>query len=504
MNKKLSAISHQLSASSSCAPGVPPCSDRRSRRASFSLAELMIAITILGIGLLVVAAMFPIAWGKARDLAQHTTAVTCAETAEMTVKLLARVDSATEGQNFTSFAGDYLVETATPIANDCGEYVGCKDRDPMLPHDTLVHALTMHNVLTITPAGSSPLVTEEGWRLIDAITGESYDLNQPDDDPEHGSYIEAVDQWYGPRKDQEDQPEYAPQVRLHERVYPSVDPYPDAETPDPEEVEEWNARLDTRRYCWAVFHRLTEPLVDLEVLEEMSDADFYAARRAAASGPRTFTMYYVTLRRTPGQRFARQDADELRGNSPQVQALPHTGTEPTDVKFPTPWLVPLITPKVSQAARALNFRDQRDPDEAPRGVPTEVLVEYEDGKGDDLRTFFGPGTPFIDALTGEVYRVTKQRAADDGFNDTRFDDSGPADLEAMLTLDREIFMEDLRADPDEPYNDEDPEVENLAEDLRWVWVFPPPIERVAADEWIVDGTSPVVAIEVRSLVIHPQ
>jgi len=531
MNKKLSAISYQLSASSSCAPGVPPCSGRRPRRpfaqrnlklqtaggdagryasrshrVAFSLAELMIAITILGIGLLVVAAVFPIAWGKARDLAEHATSSTCTETAEITVKLLARVDSATDGRNFTSFAGDYLVETATTSGLE-----GWDNPAPMLPHDTRVHALTLQNLLTVTEAGSSPLVTNEGWRLIDAVSNEYYDLNKPED-PERdysgdNDGTPIVQQWYGPRKDEEDEPDYHPQVRFHERMYPSVDPYPDPQTADPEDIDAWNARLDTRRYCWSVFHRLNERLNE-DVPDDVAEPGFFAARRLAAGQPRMFTMYYVTLCRTRGQRFARQDAFELGRDPPEIRALEHdAGNEPTDVKFPSPWLVPIRMPEVASDNRQLNCRvddpDRNDDDDvAPRGVPTDVLVELEEGRGDDFREFFAPGTQFIDSVSGAVYRVVKRRLNDEEFDDDRFDHEQSAKLEAMLTLDREIFLEELQDLVLDIETGHD--TRGSPEDERWVWVFPPAIERIDLDEWLVDGPSPVVAIDVRSLVIRPQ
>ena len=60
--------------------------------------------------------MFPVAWGKARDLTQHGVAQSCVEIAHQHVKATCRVDSsqpstAYEKFNFTSFAGDYVVET---------------------------------------------------------------------------------------------------------------------------------------------------------------------------------------------------------------------------------------------------------------------------------------------------------------------------------------------------------------------------------------------------------
>ena len=46
----------------------------------------MIAIGIMGIGLLVVAAMFPIAWSKARETADYTTVMSCVNAAETSAR----------------------------------------------------------------------------------------------------------------------------------------------------------------------------------------------------------------------------------------------------------------------------------------------------------------------------------------------------------------------------------------------------------------------------------
>ena len=84
---------------------------RHSRRAAFSMAEMMIAIVILGLGLLMVATMFPIAWTKARTLAEFTNQSSITEAASTTVRLLTRVARPIPGgppfQSQTSFLGDY-------------------------------------------------------------------------------------------------------------------------------------------------------------------------------------------------------------------------------------------------------------------------------------------------------------------------------------------------------------------------------------------------------------
>ena len=494
-----------------------PQSAIASTRPAFSLAELMIAIAILGIGLLMVASMFPIAWTKARDLARHTASVSCADTAEQTVRLVTRVDSAEPGKNYTSFAGDYLVETCTDATKAI-----CVDPWPILSHDTLVHSLSTQNLLVTKPTSApTPVISEEGWRLTAATTSWGrYDLYNPSD-PER-NYANFVQQWFGTKLDGT----YSPSVALDQRVFPVMDPFPTPASASPtadeqQEIDAWTERMEGRRFCWAVFHRLTK-LLDTDVPKNKTApnflADMFPARQRAASRVRVFDMYYVTLNRARGQRFARQDDTKLAvGEIKAFDCAPPL--TPADVQFPSPWLVPLLMPEaegLNKDHRFLNFRSDADAKAAgvppaelgsvvPRGVPTEVLIEVDPGKSFDFRDFFQPGTQCIDALNGEIYRVVKRRLIDPPLtidNDDRFKTVATSSkpLKAVLTLDRELLVEDLRANSPSPY---DP-VDNAALVSRQVWVFPPAIERTKPDEWAVVGPPPVAAIEVRPLVMTPQ
>jgi len=67
----------------------------RSMHAGFSLVEIMIAIAILGFGLVMMATMFPIAWQRARNLSEFTSQNAATESAHTTLKMLLHVDSPT-------------------------------------------------------------------------------------------------------------------------------------------------------------------------------------------------------------------------------------------------------------------------------------------------------------------------------------------------------------------------------------------------------------------------
>ena len=114
--------------------------------------------------------------------------------------------------------------------------------------------------------------------------------------------------------------------------------------------------------------------------------------------------------------------------------------------------------------------------------------EFDDEPDDLILTMlaqmFQRGTPFIDEISGEVYEVIKYRIAPDG-------------RKAYLTLDREITVEDLELPGGT--NDLDPE-----EQLRTIWVFPPPVQAVRAGEDVpvFEGPQPVVGIEKASELLH--
>jgi prepilin-type N-terminal cleavage/methylation domain-containing protein len=60
------------------------------RHSAFSMVELMFAVVILGIGMLITSSMFPIAWFKAREVAEATVVPALADAAEANIRLLAR------------------------------------------------------------------------------------------------------------------------------------------------------------------------------------------------------------------------------------------------------------------------------------------------------------------------------------------------------------------------------------------------------------------------------
>ena len=230
------------------------------------MVEMMVAIVILGLGLLMAATMFPVAWTRARDLAEFTTQTTAAETAATTVRLLTSVAAPIPGgggppfQTQTSFLGDHdpAFDPAAP---------------PNLLVDDAVHVLHIQNALA--DPNSIPPSGEVAWP-------EWYLHNTPDlSIPQQANSIQidpSMQAWWALVP-----PQTPPgaQIAFHERVIPPLPGQPlptDPVPPTPDEVDRWNTMLQGRRFAWAVLHKL-------------DDANIQPGE------PRSFTMYFVTLRR---------------------------------------------------------------------------------------------------------------------------------------------------------------------------------------------------------------
>ena len=436
----------------------------RPGRGGFSLIELMVAITILGLGLVMVATMFPIAWNRARTLSEVTTESIVIGTAEFTIKLLTKVDG--PDIRAGSFAGDLLVY----------------DGEQIVAPDNLVHALYLENVLASSPGaytpGREPPEDEEGWKTAPWwLERMELRLNKPLTELME-VYSEFFDTGFA-----------GMQVRFEERWYPPLPPR------DPETVDDdgkfknrdrhWEDTLHTRRYAWAALHRLREPEFDVDnplvVLEE------------EVSRPRAFDVYYVALKRSrPTYRFAQQNPDEDKVPDPwndrETVRVPAALPPEYDVILPVPWRVQVYFPD------NLVLGDEDDP---ATGVPTEIEVNTSNvPTAPFVVDFFQSGTPFIDERNGEVFRVVKRRLA------------GDDEDEAYLTLDREVLIGDIDDGYSDPPSTNGGNGTNVGEDeelIRAVWVFPPPVEatRLRNDEPVFIGKQPVLNIEVRRMTFEP-
>jgi hypothetical protein len=482
---------------------------------------MMIAIVILGLGLVMVATIFPVAWDRARTLSDYTVEQAASSGAHATLSALLRP------------AGHSLVKVCPLPPTPCfeesrlttGGLAGDMFFDPTLVgpasprpdwykgilaySDTSVHALNVENILFLSTVPVVATVPENPWALEDPggsfptpatqiVQGRflNTDYPHPVNQRNRGESFPDPDRlFYGGDKCLTPQGG-TPQVRVWQRLYPPMTAPPAVPGP---ELDQWNEKLATRRFCWAVLHRLRTRVGPTPfapgVTPTLPQSDELVRQAAAAMGStRTFDMYYVTLRRSKStNRYARQDPktgipNPFLFDSATAPVQPAALEAVKDVLFPVAWRVQMeFPPALALAANAT-------------GIPTEVPVPPKDITGDTARMLvqmFPAGTQFIDEITGNIYRVAKRRIVDD------------EGKKSVLTLDREIVVEDL----DLPSGD--PRCENVVckpgevvyqERLRTVWVFPPPVDRSqpgGEQTPTFDGPSPVVNIEVATLSISP-
>lgn len=454
----------------------------KSRRA-FSLIELMIAIVILGLGMVLVATMFPVAWSRARRLTEQTREVAVSQAASTTMQLLARVDGLnTEG---SAFEGDMLFNNNV-MPKELWTY-----------SDTRVHYLHMENLRIemrgFVPDRSTPWSSWAPWRLTPYESASPRALAPSFPTDLAGDECESTD------------PSpfcfnsfITPQVRFEQRIYPPLRPRMAEATKHTGEFDpmiqdrQWDDALDTRRFVWGVFHRLRERFDPATY----SSGDPEQQAIAHADDARKIDLYYVTLRRTEAtQRFARQDDNPEYLPSPFLlepvaSKFPRPLSPDQDVVLPEPWRVQIQLQKNSMAFAAASSGIPTVVQVPPDGAPANVAVM--------LVQMFQRGSQFIDEESGQVYRVADVRL------------SGAGD-KAYLTLDREITVEDVNRPAFEnaagdpycaPCNVDRLDDEEL---LRTVWIFPPPVlpGEVGTGVRYFDGLQPVVGIQIQQLTIVP-
>ncbi len=445
-------------------------------RRAISLAEMMIAVVVLGLGLIMIASLFPVSWARARQLLEFNNKSYITAAAENAVRLLARVDGRLklDGKPLEalSFKGDQIL------------YMQPSPPQLLFVNpNARVHAMNLQNIRFEDE--QRKFVAEYPWAEDPGL--DAYDEVLRCRGPDVVEYLTGKEASY-----------FQPQIRFYERVYPPLPLRDDElEINNSPPSQHWDALLNGRRFAWAVFHKLGKDYVQLVENEDKVNG---CARNGEGGEKiekeRLFTMYYVTLRRTrAAQRFARQDWNDRftpdpfdRARAAAVRAL----EAKEDMVLPVPWRVQITLGEDGSIALP----------GAAQGIPTEVGVNVAlDNKSDPLAAdlgfvaqMFRRGTVFIDELSGQVYRVESRRLANE-------DD--PDNLQAFLTLDKEILLT-----PEEVDDWSTNGVLDDEERLRAVWVFPPSVDRVnggrdPGDPLVFDGAQPVVGIDVRSLTVSP-
>ena len=442
------------------------------RLRAFSLLEIMIATIILGFGLLMIGAVLPIAWKGSVRASELTRAEGASRTAKYYVQKKARVDGLRDlfdPNNDPLLPPDGIPDSPDSVSYSFFGGLDTIDVDGFGNPLPLVHVLHLENwamdpgaLFVCDNNTPNDLSVPEAPILLETLLTDTRLVGIPADLFAVGACTN-----YPPRIG-------APVIELRDRLYP---PIPDALTP--EDVNQWREVLTSRRYSWAVFHRLAR------VPQSPTD-------------PRYFHMYYVTLRRRNNtSRFARQDSSVgLVGVQPGAvpQALPDT----EDVMFPIAWRVPLLViESQSPGVPAIAFAGAIDADAdaflaAGLNPPMSSSAPLYPVDNDVCRVadMFPRKSLFIDELNGNVYRVDQREYIENA--------AGQTDRLARLTLDLEVTITDLEGNVGLPNVLDNPLSRN-----RVVWVFPPSVAAGDRDPVNFAGANPVVDIRVETLTLMP-
>lgn len=487
---------------------------------AFSLIEMMIAIVILGLGLVMTATMFPVAWTRARTLTEYTTQRVVAQSAAAIIGESLRPS----GSSFTPYidasgnqTGKYFIANGS-LAGDlfydpvlhtdpnpslrlpCFAPAQCySHRAVLLPSDTRVHALHMENLVAanstargenphaiedirafgarveLCDASSTPMVCRTGYPMANPFMSCNSPLDQ-------GAQFCA-------------RSFYSPQVGIGARMYPPMEAPPTGATSPA--FTTWLEKFGTRRYAWAALHRLPKAVGPVNLPNNdaplpIAASQQIASQAASAAGTtRTFDFYIVTLKRPQStSRYALQDSATAPNPSDRYAVstplpLP-IANPPNEMSLPVAWRVQIELP-VNLPRHSAPPNDPA----APKGVPTEVQFPPTDaafGNADERGLFsriLPTGAQIVDEVNGQVFRVTRRRDNAEGY--------------AFLTLDRELLWEDF----DDGEFQGNPPALGDDEKVRTVWVYPPPIVERTATTVVFDDTSPVIGIDIRSISMSP-
>jgi len=329
---------------------------------------------------------------------------------------------------------------------------------------------------------------------------------------------------------------YTTGIYARDRLFPPLEKRPDATVvANATRVGLWDEQFAGRRYCWAVLYRFSRiygPSVSIDPIDPFRimpacggfspppECELMKDEvRETMAKPREMTVYYVTLKRPDGARYARQEGLVPSGGSASwssgklldhPRALPET----SDVLLPSPWRFEASLTVVPPIGAP------------PSGIPSEIRV-------DDslLAELLVAKTVLIDERNGQIYRVTQRRSVT----------GNPASV--VLVLDKEYTAGEVHrpeytlfprlyvgndslhenwlnkwewivrncdnldlTDGSVPNVNECLDIVENEPEKRYYWVFPPPVdlERAAAGVPIFAGTPPVVDIETRQVVLRPR
>jgi type II secretory pathway pseudopilin PulG len=321
----------------------------RTTRRAFTMAEMMVAAVILAGGLIMVATLYPVAWSRARTVAEASKATAAINAADTAVNKLVQLRGGGAGLLLGEFSGIDIIDNLTGLAPPDGI-------DDFA--DGNVHVLNMENALFLSSWSTIP-----EWAL--PTTATALDPAWPN----NGAAFLNI----------------PAQIAFHERVFPPLSPRPIGGSFEGDLLQEqWDSVLADRRFAWSVLYQF-DP--------------------APTSGfeERTLNIYYATVRLgEQGSRYPRQHIDSA--TAADTYPNPRAINSDQDVRLPVPWLVD-IEVTVNADAMGLPLPKSGIPSQANIGAAANAFAPINFGNNTFLVDLFTPGNQVIDYRSGQIYRI---------------------------------------------------------------------------------------------------
>jgi len=316
----------------------------------FSLMEVLFAVVVLAMGLVFVAAQFPLGIINTAKVADATLNTIDAHNSQVMIKL--QLEGTITRGGYPSLAMDF--------------------REPVPPLNLQVHPLVKPNVLADSIISGTPeLILDDpedygnylqtGLNLVPGWPFWTPSQDPCNYDVSTQIYKGDIGNLVSPPVDESDR-------EVQEQLPPTYDPYNPTDVVTYLYPAIFNVAME-RKYSWCALYRCID-------YQDPAQPDSYKKSRQ-------FAFYIFTLRNhNKNARYAIQD--------PTVFGTPTPGTYETDRKFPVPWRIDLESP-VTWMAGVPN------PD---RFYLKSYITLFQ-----KLADILHPGSKLVDAQNGYIYEV---------------------------------------------------------------------------------------------------
>lgn len=480
------------------------CAHAGASGSGFSLVELMIATVILGIGLVMVATIFPVAVDQTREAVQMSIAQSVAKSAEQVLRLRMRTATGTTGTaalNSSHLPGDRPHESDSPVGTSVTDATPSSIAEPTTPSSydvdptrlgwqkvpskhprcfrairccNMVHApMDQNNIGYLTPATpGEPLYDPRTEVMLEGFIGgaglpgiisEFRYFLAPVVSPANPAFADTnpnvSPHWIGLAAS--GRAGTFPRIDIVDRVFPRVEPRRPLEPLDNDSSNDYPRYNDivetsTRRYCWVAL----------------------GAPAEGSAGPegRPYQLRIVVMYR--GELTSRYGSQSAMFSSQYRHTRPTPLTAAEDTLFPRPWLVKF------DDGSAATFPDTNYTAAPVKTSPGTALAAGTIICHRNVGDLLPPGAIFVDFELGKSHTVLQNIPYAPNPIDYR---------QLLVTPNPDLLVPDAYAGSLPPLDGMQYWYPDFPD---YAWVVPPPIVRTGsgATGYYFEGNCPVLAV----------